>query len=138
MEDVDDGPPVIVEDEVDNSSVVFGLHLNCKVLNWVFSVWRKEILSYVGYFYNFLQYFTKILLRKPGSNERHFKSIGKRVKSIKGLWINSSHNGKSPRTASDATELKNEYFYITILLSGSRPPLWGVLVEWWCAPPVFV
>lgn len=78
-------------------------------------------------FYN--KYFTKIL-RKPGSNERHFKSIGEGVESIKGFWINSSHNGKSSRAARDATKLKNEYFYITILLPSAGSHSHGAGGDW--------
>ena len=119
LKDVDDRPPVVVEDEVNNSAVIFGFHLNCKVLNWVFSIWKKY--SVVKYSSNFLQNFTEIFLRKPGCYERHFKSIWKGVKSIKRFRIHSSHDCKcAPSVASDATELKNEYFYMLILLSTSR------------------
>ena len=109
LKDVDDRPPVVVEDEVNNSAVIFGFHLNCKVLNWVFSIWKKY--SVVKYSSNFLQNFTEIFLRKPGCYERHFKSIWKGVKSIKRFRIHGSHDCKcATSVASDATELKNEYF----------------------------
>ena len=49
------------------------------------------------------------------------------MESIKRLRIHRSHDCKgAPSVGSDATELKNEYFYTIILLSTSRRPLC-----WW-------
>ena len=60
---------------------------------------------------------TEILLRKPGSDKGHLEGVWEWVERVEGLRVHGAHDGEGPSVLRHSTKLKNEYFYITILLS---------------------
>ena len=60
---------------------------------------------------------TEILLREPGGDEGHLEGIWEGVEGVEGLRVHGPHDGEGPSVLRHPAKLKNEYFYITILLS---------------------
>ena len=110
--------------QIHNCVVILRGHLNCKVLHRILGIWEQcqrltdvTISIFNKRLIQFKTCITEILLRKPGRDEGHLKRVGEGVKSVEGLGIHGAHNRKGSGIFCHSSELKNEYFYTTILLS---------------------
>ena len=72
---------------------------------------KNTLRTFLFLFNDLIDLLTSIFLWKPRGHEGHFKSIRKRVESVKWLRVNRSHDGKSPSVRSGvgcySTELKS-------------------------------